>query len=308
MVKNYVSTFLGIFLGILMVLNAQSLSSQEINIFKYTDFDLKGPVKSCLVITDYGKEEFEFNEAGLLTKAITRYNDDDYDITIYKYAKEELKEKRFENYRDGVFDRNTSIANIYTIDTTANKKITEKIVSYNKEFLDQYEYYYDKDDQLIKITRTSTDGIDETLVEYSSAKGEQKASYFLNSVLLKTVSIKETKSNTNTTRKIKLVIDFLDGEPNTAKEEIFNAKNKLISETKMVFDKNANKLLPKETKTYTYNEAGMLVELRTKIGQGVSLKKYVYQFDNTKSGNWVKQIITPDNTYTTRKIKYFEAN
>ncbi len=308
MVKNYVSTFLGIFLGILMVLNAQSLSSQEINIFKYTDFDLKGPVKSCLVITDYGKEEFEFNEAGLLTKAITRYNDDDYDITIYKYAKEELKEKRFENYRDGVFDRNTSIANIYTIDTTANKKITEKIVSYNKEFLDQYEYYYDKDDQLIKITRTSTDGIDETLVEYSSAKGEQKASYFLNSVLLKTVSIKETKSNTNTTRKIKLVTDFLDGEPNTAKEEIFNAKNKLISETKMVFDKNANKLLPKETKTYTYNEAGMLVELRTKIGQGVSLKKYVYQFDNTKSGNWVKQIITPDNTYTTRKIKYFEAN
>ncbi len=308
MVKNYISTFLGIFLGILAVLNAQSLYSQEINIFKYTDFDLKGPVKSCLVITDYGKEEFEFNEAGLLTKAITRYNDDDYDITIYKYAKEELKEKRFENYRDGVFDRNTSIANIYTIDTTANKKITEKIVSYNKEFLDQYEYYYDKDDQLVKITRTSTDGIDETLVEYSSAKGEKTASYFLNSVLLKTVRIKETKSNTNTTRKIKLVTDFLDGEPNTAKEEIFNAKNKLISETKMVFDKKANKLLPKETKTYSYNEAGMLLELRTKIGQGVSLKKYVYQFDNTKSGNWVKQIITPDNTYITRKIKYFVAN
>ena len=308
MVKNYISTFLGIFLGILTVLNAQSLYSQEINIFKYTDFDLKGPVKSCLVITDYGKEEFEFNEAGLLTKAITRYNDDDYDITIYKYAKEELKEKRFENYRDGVFDRNTSIANIYTIDTTANKKITEKIVSYNKEFLDQYEYYYDKDDQLVKITRTSTDGIDETLMEYSSANGEQTASYFLNSVLLKTVRVKETKSNTNTTRKIKLVTDFLDGEPNTAKEEIFNAKNKLISETKMVFDKKANKLLPKETKTFTYNEAGMLLELRTKIGQGLSLKKYVYQFDNTKSGNWVKQIITPDNTYITRKIKYFEAN
>ena len=308
MVKNYISTFLGIFLGILTVLNAQSLYSQEINIFKYTDFDLKGPVKSCLVITDYGKEEFEFNEEGLLTKAITRYNDDDYDITIYKYAKEELKEKRFENYRDGVFDRNTSIANIYTIDTTVNKKITEKIVSYNKEFLDQYEYYYDKDDQLVKITRTSNDGIDETLVEYTSVKGEQTASYFLNSVLLKTVRIKETKSNTNTTRKIKLVTDFLDGEPNMAKEEIFNSKNKLISETKMVFDKKANKLVPKETKTYTYNEAGMLIELRTKIGQGVSLKKYVYQFDNTKSGNWVKQIITPDNTYISRKIKYFGTN
>lgn len=307
MVKNYKSTFLGILLGIITLLNAQSLCSQEINIFKYTDFDLKGPVKSCLVITDYGKEEFEFNEAGLLTQSITRYNDDDYDITIYKYAKGELKEKRFENYRDGVFDRNTSIANIYTIDTTGNKKITEKIVSYNKEFLDQYEYYYDKDDQLVKITRTSNDGIDATLVEYTAAKGEQIASYFLNSVLLKRVRIAETKSNTNANRKIKLVTDFLDGEPNTAKEEIFNAKNKLISETNMVFDKNANKLVPKEKKFYTYNEAGMLIELRTKIGQGISLKKYVYQYDNSINGNWVKQIITPDNTYVTRRIKYFGA-
>ncbi|MGY8916224.1 MAG: hypothetical protein ACKVJF_14225, partial [Flavobacteriales bacterium] len=266
---------MGILFGIITIVNAHPLFSQEINIFKYTDFDLKGPVKSCLVITDYGKEEFEFNEAGLLTQAITRYNDDDYDITIYKYANTELKEKRFENYRDGVFDRNTSIANIYTIDTTRNKKITEKIVSYNKEFLDQYEYYYDKDDQLEKITRTSNDGIDETIVEYTSENSVQTASYYLNSVLLKTVRISETKSNTNTNRKIKLVTDYLDGEPNTAKEEIFNVKNKLISETNMVFDKKANKLLQKETKTYSYNEAGMLMELRTKIGQGISLKKYL---------------------------------
>lgn len=307
MAKNYKSSFLGILYGIITVVNAQSLFSQEINIFTYSDFDLKGPVKSCLVITDYGKEEYEFNEAGLLTQAITRYNDDDYDITIYKYAKGELKEKRFENYRDGVFDRNTSIANIYTIDTIGNKKITEKIVSYNKEFLDQYEYYFDKDDQLAKITRTSNDGIDETLVEYTSAKGEQIVSYFLNSVLLKTVKITESKSNTSANRKIKLVTDFLEGEPNTAKEEIFNAKSKLISETNMVFDKNANKLVSKEEKTYRYNEAGMLIELRIKIGQGISLKKYIYQFDNSINGNWVKQIITPDNTYVTRRIKYFEA-
>ncbi|MEB8329297.1 hypothetical protein OO009_08000 [Flavobacteriaceae bacterium KMM 6897] len=297
-----------VFAGIITLLNVQTLYSQEINIFKYSDFDLKGPVKSCMMITDYGKEEFDFNEAGLLTQSITHYNDDDFDITIYKYADGELKEKRFENYRDGVFDRSTSIANIYTIDTTGTngtKKITEKIISYNKEFLDQYEYYYDEDNQLVKITRTNNDGIDETLIEYSTLKGEHTTSYFLNSVLLKTVRITETNSKTKTYRKIKLVTDYLNGEPNSAKEEIFNAKNKLISETNLVFNDKLNKWAPKETNTYSYNEAGMLLELGTKIGQGTSSKKYIYQFDNTVNSNWVKQIVTPDNTYVTRRIKYF---
>lgn len=305
MVKNYKSIFLGILIGFMTLLNTYSLCSQEITIFKSTDFDLKGPVKSCLVITDYGKEEYQFNQSGLLTQSITRYNDDDYDITVYKYTQGQLKEKRFENYRDGVFDRNTSIANIYSLDTTENKKITEKIISYNKEFLDQYEYYYDKDDQLAKIIRINNDGIDETLVKHVNVEGELTSSYFLNTVLQKTIRITETKSKTNNKRKVKLVTDFLDGKPNTAKEEIFNAKGKLILETNFVYDKKANKLLPKETKTYTYNETGMLIELRTKIGQGISLKKYIYQFDNTASGNWIKQIVTPDNTYITRKIQYF---
>ena len=45
------------------------------------DFDLVGKVKSCLVITDYGREMFEFNKNGTLTKTITQYNDTDQDIT-----------------------------------------------------------------------------------------------------------------------------------------------------------------------------------------------------------------------------------
>ncbi|MEJ1222101.1 hypothetical protein [Sediminicola sp. 1XM1-17] len=308
MVKNYKSISLGILVGITALFGTQTVLSQEINIFKYTDFDLKGPVKSCLIITDYGREEFEFNEDGLLTQSITRYNDDDYDITIYKYANGELKEKRFENYRDGVFDRNTSIANIYTIDTTGNKKITEKIVSYNKEFLDKYEYHYDKDDHLVRIKRTNNDGIDETSIEYASGPGEKTASYYLNSELLKTVKTTETKSKTNIQKKVILVTDYLNGEPNTAKEQVYNAKKKLISETDLVFDEKTKKFVPKLSKTYVYNQMGMLMELRTKIGQGISLKKYIYQYDNTENGNWVKQIVTPDNSYVTRKIKYYISN
>ena len=58
----------------------------------------------------------------------------DYDKTYYKYTHGELKEKRFENYRDGEFFSATSIANFYEIDTSLNRKITEKIMSYDKEF------------------------------------------------------------------------------------------------------------------------------------------------------------------------------
>src|SRR5690606_517432 len=104
MVKNYNSTFIYMF-WLFESLVSHGLSAQEIKIFSIGDFDLKGAVKSCLVITDYGKEEYDFNEDGLLTKAVTRYSDSDYDITLYKLNGKELSEKRVENYRDGSFVR-----------------------------------------------------------------------------------------------------------------------------------------------------------------------------------------------------------
>ncbi len=70
------------------------INAQESQIFKRSDFDLRGPVKSCLVITKYGKEEFEFNEEGLLTKNLTRFNEQDYNVTYYKYSKDILIEKK----------------------------------------------------------------------------------------------------------------------------------------------------------------------------------------------------------------------
>ena len=294
--------FLVFFFGLLF---SVSLKAQEIKVFQLGDFDLRGPVKSCLVITDYGKEEYDFNEEGALTKAVTRYSDGDYDVTLYKLAGRELLEKRVENYRDGVFVKNTSIANFYELDTTESKKITEKIVSYNKEFLDQYEYYFGEDGRLVSIKRTNDNGIDETHIKYELYKGEFTETYYLNDVILKSVRTSKIKGEGGEMRKLVLTKEFLEGEPQKALEQVFGGDDKLVSEKKFVYDDKKEAFVTVESVDYTYNEKGVLASSRTKTEKYERVQEYIYQYDSTESENWIKQIVTPDNSYKTRKIKYY---
>jgi hypothetical protein len=280
--------------------------AQEIKIFTTADFDLKGEVKSCLTSTDYGKEEYDFDKEGRLTKSLTRYNDADYDITYYFYKEGELAEKRLENYRDKAFDRSTSIANFYSIDTTDNKLVTEKIVSYDKVFLDQYQYYYDGDDKLVKIVRANNNGNDETILEYSSLKNENTVDYILNGVLQKSIRTSERSSKNKSKEKVILTKEYLYGAPNQAIEEVFDAKAKRLEETRFAYDGNTARFSPISISKYTYNEEGYLIKSEMLKGKQTVIKEFVYQFDREKTGNWVKQIIKPENAYTSRKIVYYE--
>ncbi len=297
-----ISCLLVFFFGLMF---SASFQAQEIKVFQLGDFDLRGPVKSCLVVTDYGKEEYDFNEEGMLTKAVTRYSDGDYDVTLYKLDKGELLEKRVENYRDGVFVKNTSIANFYEVDTTESKKITEKIVSYTKEFLDQYEYFYGEDGRLVSIKRTNDNGIDETHVKYEIYKGEFTETYYLNDVILKSVRTSKVKGKGGEMRKLVLIKEFLEGEPQKALEQVFGGDGKLISEKKFVYDDVKEAFVPLESLDYIYNEKGVLSSLKTKTEKYERVQEYIYQYDSTESENWIKQIVTPDNSYKTRKIKYY---
>ena len=105
-------------------------------------FDIK-------VLSRFGKELFEFNRDGTLTRTITQYNDTDQDITYYKYDNGELVEKRMESYKGKVLDESTSMANFYEIDTVPNRKVIEKIISYDKQFLEQQQYHYDDEGKLM---------------------------------------------------------------------------------------------------------------------------------------------------------------
>ncbi|MEO0527505.1 MAG: hypothetical protein AAFZ89_09775 [Bacteroidota bacterium] len=306
MMQNYQTNFLFVFIGMLAFTASFHSNGQELKVFTLADFDLHGTVKSCLVVTDYGKEEFDFDELGFLTKSVTRYNDSDYDITYYKYRNGDVLEKRLENYREGVFDKSTSIANIYEIDTTANKRIIEKIYSYNKDFLDQYEYIYNAKNKLVAIKRSNNDGIDETTISYSRYKNENTKTYFLNETIQKSIrtSIKKKRSGTY---EIRLTKEYLDGKPNKAQEQWFTKDGVLLSEEKFEYDSQEKSFVTASSVHYVYDDKGMLSRVNTKKDGLEETKEYIYQYDNEEGGNWVKQIITPDNAYTTRKITYYQA-
>ena len=299
MLKNYFSLlFIGLFLFPL------GLTSQEIRIFKVEDFDLKGKVKSCLVSTKYGKEEYDFNEDGLLTKSVTRYNDNDYAITYYKYLEHLLLEKRFENYRDKTFDPASSIANIYAIDSSANLKITEKIISYEKEFLDQYEYFF-ANDTIRRIVRMNNDGIDETLISYTMLKGEWTKTYELNGVLKESIRTSVKKHADSVLSKTILTKKYLEGDPSSATEEVFDGKSRLTTRINFFYNSDLKQFTKEEVVKYLYDESGVLLSTLSVMGELAEKKGYVYQFD--PNANWIKEIITPDNSYKTRKITYYET-
>lgn len=286
----------------LLVFQSRGLC-QETALFKVSDFDLNGKVKSCLVSTDYGKEEYNFNEAGFLTESVTRFSDADYDVTLYKYQKGELLEKRVEHYRNKRLEGATSIANLYTIDTTGNRKVTEKIITYNKEFLEQNEYFYNASNQLSKIIRTNNDGIDETSVVYYQQDDTDTADYFLNSELQQSIQTTIKMQSDTIPLKSVTIKNYFEGEPNTAIEKAFNSNGKISSETQLSYDIDLQKFEPSSTVVHNYGPSGVVEKTTTKQGNKLYTIEYLYQFDSF--GNWVKQIVTPANTYKTRKIKYY---
>jgi len=278
---------------------------QEVRIFTLEDFDLKDSVKTCLVSTKYGKEEYDFNKKGLLTKSVTRYNENDYDIVYYKYKNGELAEKRSETYRDNEFDPTTSIAHFYSLDTTANRKITEKIFSYDKEFLDQYIYSYDDNRDLVKLIHTNNDGTDETLVEYKKYKGEYTITYFMNSVPLKSIRTSNTTKKDGTVQKVVLTKEFLKGEATKAFEEVYDSNDRLTAQQEFDYNTESKAFEPTIRTTYAYDENGMLIEELATGPQSSDKKEFIYQYDRGGKGNWIKQIVTPQNTYITRKVTYY---
>jgi hypothetical protein len=300
--KKYFYILLLFFIAIYNVMRGQ-----EIQIFTLEDFDLKGNVKFCLVGTDYGKEEYDFNRNGLLTKSVTRYNETDYDVIYYKYSNGELLEKRAESYRNNTFDPSTSIAHFYEIDSTDNLKIQERIFSYDKQFLDQYIYGYDEYGDLASIQRTNNDGTDVTQIEHKKFKGENTITYLLNEVPLKSIRTSTLKPKNKPAQRVVLTKEYLKGEENDAFEEVFSVDGKLMAQQEFEYNSELKKFEPTTRTSFEYDEKGMLIAETAKRGAGIIKKEYIYQYDNSEVGNWIKQIVTPDNTYTTRKITYYPA-
>ncbi|RNC90215.1 MAG: hypothetical protein ED555_12425 [Allomuricauda sp.] len=280
--------------------------SQDLEYLTVNDFDLKGRVKTCTVITDYGSEVFEFNKLGLLVRSTTQYNEQDQDITIYKYIGDWLVERRMESYKNGKLDATTSMANFFEIDTSGNKVINERVVSYDKQFFENQVFRFDDSNRLVGITVSHQDAVDETRVEYVNYKEETTKTYLLNGVIQKSI---RTSSKKNAGGEVKTVLtkDFLDGQPTSAVEETYGANEKLLTKVVFSFDTSIDQFAIIEEFSNVYDEDGILSKTIIKRGNTVFEKEYIFQFDDNETKNWVKKIVTPDNTYTTRKIEYYTS-
>lgn len=282
--------------------------SQEIITYDRSDFDLKGPVKSCFVFTKYGQEQYQFNKTGQLVEAATVFGENDSETTYYKYEKAKLVERRVENYVNGVLDKTTSMANFYSYDSIPQLKIKEKIIGYDRTFVAQFNYSYDSIGQLTRVVRTNTQGRFITLIshQWDSLRTKKSTAYWLDSVPLKQIdSIFLKAGGTLSQLKTK---EFDNGIPNALELRVFNKKGLEIELHSTIYIEKDALLVPKKASSVRtkYDSNNHPIEQIFERGVVRQTKKNLYQLDGSPFKNWIKKITTPDNTYTTRKIVYFE--
>ena len=282
--------------------------SQEIITYDRSDFDLKGPVKSCFVFTKYGQEQYQFNKTGQLVEAATVFGENDSETTYYKYEKAKLVERRVENYVNGVLDKTTSMANFYSYDSIPQLKIKEKIIGYDRTFVAQFNYRYDSIGQLTRVVRTNTQGRFITLIshQWDSLRAKKSTAYWLDSVPLKQIdSIFLKAGGTLSQLKTK---EFDNGIPNALELRVFNKKGLEIELHSTIYIEKDALLAPKKASSVRtkYDSNNHPIEQIFERGVVRQTKKNLYQLDGSPFKNWIKKITTPDNTYTTRKIVYFE--
>ena len=306
MKRNY-ALFISLFLS---VISLPYMGAQQADTFTLEDFQLQGPVKRCVVRANYGEETFEFDRQGRLLKTETRYNDEDYNITYYKYRDSLLAERRDEVYREGEFDSQTSMAHIYKRDTITNRK-SELIVSYDRSFTEQFDQYYDDAGQLIRLVRSDEDGTDETLVEYSTYRSETTATYSRNGNIVKSVRHSE-KNKQGGRLQIELTKEYLAGEPQKAMEVVRNEQGQVVTETSFRYDAAKGSFVPAETIEWSYDESGFpssesraQMDASGKRGEK-QVREFIYQMDGSDTPNWVRQITVPENAMVVRSIVYYD--
>ncbi len=283
-------------------------------VFQRADFDLRGPVKDCTVLNDYGEERFEFDRQGRLLKSLTRFTDTDYDITHYRYRDAVLTERRDEVYRDGRFDKSASFARFYQADSLdGTPELVEKITSYDQKITEQVTYRYDSIGRVSKIIRVREEGIDDTRVAYTSYGGETTSEHFLNGQLSKSIRT-SLRKNRGEDRKITLVKEYFQGIPQKAVEEIRDGSGRLLEVNNFRYDPQKEAFQIQERHRYTYDEAGFqsgeaTAYFSVKSGEPVVIreakKEFIYQSDGRTPANWIKKITIPQNSYVTRRITYF---
>lgn len=296
--------FLFLSLGFLWVFTARS---QDIAVLQLDDFDLRGQVKSCTVINSYGKEVFNFDESGRLLSTRTQFSENDTHWVTYTYLNGYLKEKRSEHYVGGELNKEQSIVNLYQIDSLeSGVRITEKIISFNKTFLEQIVYTLDKDGRTTSIQKLHADAVDEIQVSRRETKAGSITEYMLNGALQKWIRERFVGEKGEERIREVLTREYFNEEPYLATEEKYASNGTMLSSEQFIYDDSVEKYIPEEKHEFIYSEKNLLKGERITYRNSSSEKQFVFQYDSHTPPNWVKKIVIPDNNYTSRVIEYFK--
>lgn len=294
------------FVAFTFIFSAQVLFGQQPEAFTRSDFQLRGPVKQLVVKANYGREQFDFDKFGRLTKSVTRYSDTDYDITYYIYSGKFLKERRDEVYRDGVCDRQESIARLYRRDSISHR-LFETLSTYDRSITEQIELRYDSLNRLEHVRRVYSEGIDVTRVQHLGTKSRQIERHISNGVLYKTIA-KITADSIRPGHRIERTEQYREGSLSDAIQILTDGKGKRQSETSYRYNVSTKSWVLEQTVRFTYNGDGLLASTSTYLANGKlkePVTKYIYQMDGAKPSNWVRQVTTPKNSIVAREITYY---
>ena len=284
---------------------------QSFQLLKRSDFDLKGPVQSCVVLTKYGREQYTFNTQGYLISAATIFGNKDSETTYYKYIGKRIAEKRFEVFSQGKLDKVHSLASFYTYDSVPSLTIKERVMNYDRKFIDQFTFKFDSLGQVIREINTNTLGRYITEVKYrrDSLQNSRITVFSVDSLPIKRIDSFFNSSKKSLSRALKKYItyQYADGYLKNESRYFLNSKSLVQRVQELSYAKTDNfpVLLSEAEYLYEFNEWGGANQLIIKKGLTSQTKKFIYQLDGSPHGNWIKKITTPDNNYTTRKITYF---
>lgn len=287
------------------MLGVLHLVAQDIQTFSRKDYELRGEVKVCEVRTDYGREIFTFDREGRLVRSETVFGEEDKNVTTYQFSDGELVEKRIEHIVSGRLDKPQSFIYAYrTVYEEDGSKVVEDIQSYDSNLRERQVFEYDSLGKLTRIARSHQQGLDEILIERSRSGDTALVEFRLNKV---TQRMEKSFEEYRDGKKLmhKLEVEYFQGSPFQAREEVFNEKGKRIETSHAYYNPETARFEEEEHHKFAYDKQGTLSGETIKKGASISEKGYVFQYDDHSPPNWIRKIQTPENTYVSRVITYY---
>lgn len=272
------------------------------------DYGLNGPVKKCTVLTSYGKELYSFTRDGKLEQLISFYDENNYQQISYTFKDSLLVERRIELYEAGQLDGEASVINIYEYDSSAILK-REVIVDYKGRSQEESNYSYDTLHRLKEIKKLTKNG--QLTTQMSRLK--DSLGHYITTVLIDSVIKQQTDSIPALSMMSDSLINvrnvfFLDGIKDRAETVKYDQRSNVIYLKNEFYLMDSNQWYVEKEEQFEYNEKNQMIKKITKEGTTTFTQNIVYQTDGTQYQNWVKQIVMPNMSYTTRIIEYFDEN